>query len=351
MKAALVGLGAIGTVIAADLAKNDFPLYVVCKHQETLDMIENRGVKVTGISGEYIVKDNIMPVLTIENLPEELDLVFIVTKLTDIQDAYDRIESKLNKDYTLVTMTNGMFEEKLAEQIDGRKLLGCVVSFGASRNGPAEAIKTSLGEMVIGRKEGPKKPIDDKLVNLLSKTVPTSYSENIMNEKFTKLLINVSVASFGVISGMTLGKMLERKYTRLAFLTVMTEGVEVGKAKGVQLQRLNNLNLNSLALTKKELHGFSFKHIYKQIVLKMIGKKYKNLRSSSLQSIESGKRTEIDFLNGYLVEQGKKFGVTTLLNKYVQDEVHKFEAGKKKPSLEELVKLEEKTKEIWGIKD
>ncbi|MHA1516381.1 MAG: 2-dehydropantoate 2-reductase N-terminal domain-containing protein, partial [Candidatus Heimdallarchaeaceae archaeon] len=55
MKAALVGLGAIGTVIAGDLAQNDFPLYVVCKHQETLDLIEKRGLKVTGVSGEYIV--------------------------------------------------------------------------------------------------------------------------------------------------------------------------------------------------------------------------------------------------------------------------------------------------------
>jgi len=76
MKAALVGLGAIGTVIAADLAQNDFPLHVVCKHQETLEMIENRGLKVIGISGDYVVKDNIIPVLTIEDLPKNLDLVF-----------------------------------------------------------------------------------------------------------------------------------------------------------------------------------------------------------------------------------------------------------------------------------
>lgn len=350
MKAALVGLGAIGTVIAADLAQNDFPLYVVCKHQETLDLIEKRGLKVTGVSGEYIVKDNLTPVLTIEDLPEELDVVFMVTKLTEIQDAFDRIKSKLSKDCTLITMTNGMYEEKLAELIDGKNLLGCVVSFGATRSGHAEAIKTSLGEMVIGRKKGPKQEIDAKLVELLSETVPTSYSDNITNEKFTKLLLNVSVASFGVISGLMLGEMLARKFTRIAFLTVMTEGVKVAEAKGVQLQKLNNLNISSLALTKKELHGFSFKHFYKQIIIKIIGRKYKNLRSSSLQSIESGRRTEIDFLNGYLVEQGEKYNVPTPLNKYVLDEVHEFEEGKKKPSLKELEKLEQKTKEIWGIK-
>ena len=350
MKAALVGLGAIGTVIAADLAQNDFPLYVVCKHQETLDLIKKRGLKVTGVSGEYIVKANLTPVLTIEDLPEELDIVFMVTKLTEIQDAFDRIKSKLSKDYTLVTMTNGMYEEKLAEQIDGNNLLGCVVSFGATRNGHAEAIKTSLGEMVIGRTKGAKQEIDAKLVELLSETVPTTYSDNITNEKFTKLLINVSVASFGVISGLMLGEMLARKMTRIAFLTVMTEGVKVAEAKGVQLQKLNNLNISSLALTKKELHGFSLKHFYKHIIIKIIGRKYKNLRSSSLQSIESGRRTEIDFLNGYLVEQGEKYNVPTPLNKYVLDEVHKFEEGKKKPSLKELDKLEQKTKEIWGIK-
>ncbi|MHA1954506.1 MAG: ketopantoate reductase family protein, partial [Candidatus Heimdallarchaeaceae archaeon] len=82
MKAALIGLGAIGTIIAADLAKNDFPLYVVCKHQETLDLVKKRGLKVTGVDGEYIVKENLQPVLTIEDLPSELDLVFMVTKLT-----------------------------------------------------------------------------------------------------------------------------------------------------------------------------------------------------------------------------------------------------------------------------
>ncbi|MHA1200350.1 MAG: ketopantoate reductase family protein, partial [Candidatus Heimdallarchaeaceae archaeon] len=250
MKSALIGLGAIGTVIAADLALNDFPLYVPCKYKETLEIVKERGLKVTGVSGEYTVKDNLHPVLAIEDLPDNLDLVIIVTKLTEIQDAFDRVKDKLSPGYTLVTMTNGMYEEKLAEMIDGERLLGCVVSFGATKSGHAEAIKTSMGEMFIGRKKGSKQDIDDKLEYLLSKTVPTTYSENINNEKYTKLMLNIAVASFGVFSGMTLGEMLDRKYTRIAFLTVMTEGVEIGKAKGIQLQKINNLNIDSLALTK-----------------------------------------------------------------------------------------------------
>ena len=213
MKAALVGLGAIGTIIAADLAMNDFPLYVVCKHQETLDLVKKRGLKVTGVDGEYIVKENLFPVLAIEDLPKDLDLIFMVTKLTELEDAFNRIKVKLANNFSLVTMTNGVIEEKLSTLISKSQLMGCVVSFGATRSGHAESIKTSSGEMVIGRMDGKKQEADDQLIELLSNTVPTTWSDNIINEKFTKLIINLAVTSFGVISGMTLGEMLARKMT------------------------------------------------------------------------------------------------------------------------------------------
>ncbi|MHA1667464.1 MAG: ketopantoate reductase family protein [Candidatus Heimdallarchaeaceae archaeon] len=350
MKAALIGLGAIGTIIAADLAKNDFSLYVVCKHQETLEIVKKRGLKVSGVSGEYVVKQNIKPVLKIEDLPERLDIVFLVTKLMDIDDALNRVLKKLDKDYTIVMMTNGMIEEEVEKIIPGENLVGCVVSFGATRKGLVESVKTSSGEMFLGRIQGEKKPIDEMLVKLLSNTVLTKYTNHIYNEKYSKLLINVAINSLGVISGMTLGKMLERKLTRIAFLTVISEGIEVAKAKGITLQKLNNLNLNFLEIKREELIKFSFKHFIKQTLIKIIGKKYKNLKSSSLQSFERDGRTEVDYLNGYIVKEGEKYGIKTPLNKYVVDEIHLMEKGDKKPSLEELVRLEQKVKEIWAIK-
>ena len=257
MKIALVGLGAIGAIIAADMAKNGYPVYIPCKHQETLDIVKKRGIKITGLDGEYIVKDNLYPVLTIEDLPEELDLVFLVTKLNDIEDAVARLKGKLSTNYTIITMTNGMIEEKLCPELGSDHLLGCVTSFGATKTGHAEADKTSSGEMVIGRLDGQKRKVDDQIVEMLSATVPTTWSDDVRNKKFSKLLINLSVASFGVISGMTLGEMLQRKMTRIAFLTVLTEGAKVADLKGIEIQKLNGLNLSFLALKKKELHGFS----------------------------------------------------------------------------------------------
>jgi len=93
----------------------------------------------------------------------------------DIDDAINRTLKKLDKDYTIVMMTNGMIEEEVENIISGENLVGCVVSFGATRKGLAESVKTSSGEMFLGRIQGEKKPIDEMLVKLLSNTVLTKY--------------------------------------------------------------------------------------------------------------------------------------------------------------------------------
>ena len=251
MKVALVGLGAIGSVIAADIAKKGQDIYVVCKHQKTLETVKSRGIKVSGVSGDYIVKDNIKPVLTIEDLPNELEIILLITKLPDAEEAVRRIKPKLAQEYSFLNMTNGMFEERLTKLLEPSNVVGCVVSFAATMVKPGESIKTSEGEIVIGRFDTPRKQIDDTLISLLSSTVPTKYTDNIKGYKYTKLMINAVVASFGVISGEKLGFMMKRKETRLAFLTVVTEGIKVGKKMGIHFQKLNGLHIPFLAIEEK----------------------------------------------------------------------------------------------------
>jgi 2-dehydropantoate 2-reductase len=350
MKAAVIGIGAIGTIIAASFAKNGHPIHTACREKPVFEAIKNRGLKITGVSGDYIVKDNIFPVLTIEELPDDLDLAIIITKLNHAEDAINRVESKLSEKASLMIMSNGMLEEKLQERFKPNQLLSCIISFAATRIGPAESEKTSKGEIVIGRINGEKQEIDDKLITILSNIEPTSWSDNILDVKFTKLLINTNTSSFGMISGMTLGQKLERKGSRLAFLAVLTEGIKIAQAKGINLQRLNQIRFETLALTKKELKGFSLKHQKKQLIMKIVGRKYKNLYTSSLVSLSEGEKTEVDYLNGYLVEQGEKYNIDTPLNKFIVDLVHKIESGETEPSLSNLILLEEETRKVWGLR-
>ena len=352
MKAALIGPGAIGTIIAADLARNGLEIHLVCKHDETVRVVQNRGMRVIGVDGEYVVRDNIHPVRQVSNLPRDLDLALIATKCQDVAKIVHEIKECLSDKAIIVTMQNGIVEEEVRETVPPERVTGCVVSFGATLLEPACAQKTSHGELVLGRLEGERTDVDDRLMEMLAHTEPTVYTENIFGYKYSKLLINSAISSLGAVSGMALGDMLERKGTRIMFLSVISEGVRIAHKAGIRLEVLNRLRAEDLLLSKKHFQGFHpmarAAMAKKHMILKVIGSKYRDLRSSSLQSIERGKPSEIDYLNGYLVRKGDSVGMQAPINAMVTDMVRRIERGDAKPSPDLLTELEERTLAFWG---
>jgi 2-dehydropantoate 2-reductase len=62
----------------------------------------------------------------------------------------------------------------------------------------------------------------------------------------------------------------------------------------------------------------------------VVGIKYKNLKSSSLQSLERGRPTEIDYFNGYISQKGKLLGVLCPVNDRLTFMVKEIEKGERK---------------------
>ena len=96
------------------------------------------------------------------------------------------------------------------------------------------------------------------------------------------------------------------------------------------------LNYNLLILTEA---GW-----YKKIcagLATIVGKRFGNVRPSTLQSLDRGEKTEIDIFNGYIIQQGKKTGVPTPVNQQIYDAIKAIENGEMKSSMEnlDLIKL------------
>ena len=72
----------------------------------------------------------------------------------------------------------------------------------------------------------------------------------------------------------------------------------------------------------------------RHFLLRMLGFKYRRLRSSSLTSLQRGRRTEIDYLNGYVAQKGREFNVPTPVNDAIITMVKEIEAGKRAVSPE-----------------
>jgi 2-dehydropantoate 2-reductase len=333
-KIAVVGAGAIGGISAAFIKKAGWDPVLVCKHQQTADISASPGIHVSGTRGDHTVA--LKAVQHISDLSGPQDVALLATKANDCQEAARALLPFLKSESLVVSLQNGICEDALAEIIGRERLVGCVVGWGATHRGPAELEATSEGEFVIGTID--HKP-DDRLASirqLLDAVYPTRISDNIMGELYAKLIINACINSLGVIGGVKLGRLLANQKARHIIFELMHEAMSVAEAMQINVAPAGGGKLDYYKL----LAGKGMQADLKRyLTIRIIGFKYRKIKSSSWQSLERGRRTEIDYLNGYICEKGKAFGVTTPLNEAVRTMVVEIENGKRPMSLKNLDEL------------
>ena len=334
-KVAMVGAGAIGGVIAAFISKAGYDLEIVCKHRDLAEKIKDDGIDITGIKGDHRIK--MKAVESISDLSESKDLVFLATKANDCVAAAKDLIPFLKPDSTVVSLQNGISEHALAEVLGKERVIGCVVGWGASNiSGQGELEVTSEGEFVIGNIDN--KP-DDRLgfiQQLLNHVCPTRISNNIIGELYSKLIINSCINSLGVLGGVRLGQLLADKNTRKVFITLMREAMAVANAMNINVEPAGGGKLDYYAF----LYGNGLlADMKRHLTIRMLGFKYRRIKSSSLQSLERGHRTEIDFLNGYICDYGRKYNVPTPVNNAVRKMVLEIEDGQRQMSMDNIKEL------------
>jgi 2-dehydropantoate 2-reductase len=321
----MVGAGAIGGATAAYLAEAGWDLEVVCKHQEIIDRATSQGMHVFGIKGDDHVR--LKAVNDIADLSETKDVVFLATKANDCVAAARDLLPLLGQDSVVVSLQNGICEEALAEVLGRERVIGCVIGWGATMHGPGEIEVTSGGEFVIGNI---LQPADERLPflrQMLSSVMPTRITENIMGELYSKLVINSCINSLGVIAGLNLGRLLANRKVRDIFMCIMREAMDVAKSMEIRVEPGGGGKLDFYRF----LEGKGLlSRLRRHLLVRAVGLKYRRVRSSSLQSLERGRKTEISYLNGYVCERGREHGVPTPMNDAIVTMVKQIENGMRK---------------------
>lgn len=339
MKIVIIGCGAVGGVIAGYLSDANYNIQLICKHREILDSIENNGLRVEGLKEHIITYPD--AVMDISQIIDKPDIVFLATKATDVEEVTKTIVPFLKDDTTVISLQNGICEDFIADLIRPDRTIGCVVGWGATMLGPGRVELTSDGEFIIGELDG---EVTHRLLiikSMLEKVCNVKISNNIHGALFSKLIINSCITTLGAISGMYLGEMLNLSIARTIFLHVFTEAVQVANACQAKLEKIaGKIDPYKFALTEKELNSsFSFSLLKKHLMIQLIGLKYKRLKSSSLQSLERGKPTEIDFLNGYIVNKARQFEIPVPVNEKLVAMVKAIEAGELNSERENLYQI------------
>ncbi len=336
MKIVVIGAGAVGAVVAGHLADLNYDVQLVCKHREILESIENNGLRIEGIKEPIICYPD--TVLDISQITDKPDIIFLATKATDVKELIQNSVPFLRDDTVVVSFQNGICEDSIAEIVRPDRTIGCVVGWGATMHGPGRIELTSDGEFILGELDG---EVTHRLLiikSMLEKIFKVRISTNIYGALFAKLIINSCISTLGAISGLNFGELLNLNIARTLCLQVLTEGVQVAKSCQIKLEKIGGkIDLYKLALVPKELNSnFSLSLLKKHFMIQLIGLKYRRVKSSSLQSLERGKPTEIDFLNGYILKKAQEHDIPVPVNQKLVALVKEIETGKMKIDSENL---------------
>ncbi|HEX7494118.1 MAG TPA: 2-dehydropantoate 2-reductase, partial [Bacteroidales bacterium] len=323
LKFLVVGAGAVGGITAVLLKKKGIDVEIVCKHDDYASLISTTGIEIKGACGEFSVK--IPAFASIAQVKEKKDIVLLATKATDMLEVASSIDKVLKKNGFLISMQNGICEDDLAAVLGKERIIGCVTGWGATMESMGRLVMTSGGDLILGY---PDRIPDDYLLNIaeiLSYVVPVKTTENIMGHLYSKLIINSCITSLGAICGLYLGKMLLIRKVRKIIIDIISESVQVAKSLNIKIEVFGGkLDFEKFLKGNGILSDFR-----RHLLLMVIGYKYRKLKSSALQSLERGKPTEIDFLNGYIIKNGDISGVSVPVNTVIVNMIHQIELKKR----------------------
>ncbi len=329
----IIGAGAIGGVVAGILKREKYDVSLVVKHRELAKKISSNGIEISGTCGSFTVP--VPAVATPGELEGKFDYVLIATKADGLRDSAMQILPFLDKSSRVVSMQNGICEEILAEVVGVERTIGCVVGFGATMLEPGRVEMTSGGEFILGNWRREKDLELEQLAEILGKVVDTRISDEILPELYSKLIISACITTLGAVCGLYLGEMLSKRNTRKLFIEVIREAVAVAGAMGIRVPPGASGKLDYYKFLAPGL----FSDFKRHLTIRIIGMKYRKLKSSSLQSLERGRKTEVENYNGYIAAKGKEHGVPAPVNSRLTSMVKEIECGERPISRENFKEM------------
>ena len=333
MKYAIYGAGALGTVLGAYVARAGVDIDLINRNEKHVAALKKNGAKIIGKVNFTQKVNALLP----SEMTEKYDVIVLMTKQRDNVATVEFLKNYLKDDGAICTCQNGLPEPKIAEIVGADRTLGCAIAWGATFHGEGvseltsepDALTFSLGQI------GNCKRLEDvkNLFLLMGKVV---IEKNFFGARWSKLLINSAFSGLSTVTGGTFGEVAKKKSSRKVAQRIIKECIDVAKAAGIVIEPVQGHKIDKLFDYNNPLKkALSF------ALIPVAMKKHSALISSMLQDLRNGKKCEIDFINGTVVEYGEKYGVKTPFNARTVEIVHGIEDGKYAPDFKNIRLYEE----------
>lgn len=295
-KVAVIGAGPVGQVVAAVLASAGETVVVCEISEEIRGSLERTGIRLQGERNLTVGPDRFLALLpSVDQLERHsVDIVFLCVKATAIPLVASVLAEVLPPTTTVVSWQNGIdTEREISKQVPATQIVRAVVNYGVSGGPPAEAVVVSfehpphqVQEMVP---EGRERATAVSAI-LSVAGLATQRAENLQAMVWKKAILNAALNGLCGMTGLNMAEATRDPYAWALAEQVLKESITVARSNEIWL-------------------GSGF-FDWAREYMRTAGPH----RPSMLLDLDAGRRTEIDYINGKIVEYGKRAGVTTPYN-------------------------------------
>jgi 2-dehydropantoate 2-reductase len=314
LRIGIIGAGSIGSLFGgalADIQSQDYSIKMTFfarkAHVEEINMnglqfASNQKVRIIKNISAYETPELYMS--SFDSVSFDFDFLFLCTKAYNIESAMVEYKKLVDGCKWLVVLQNGIGNEDIIkEYCSMEKILRIVTSNGALLKKPGHIIHTGIGFTKLGLYFKDSLKIKDErleeiqenleiLRNVLDlANLETTLVEDIVKESWEKVFVNVGINPFGALTRLTNGQLLKNKGIKILMAAAVKEAVKVAEMKKVNLSEKDFIE-----------------------IMYDVARKTSENKNSMLQDILKGKRTEIDFINGRIVNYAEELGINVPIN-------------------------------------
>ena len=290
MKYCVVGAGAMGGVYGLGLIAAGHSVTFFDVNEEHVSAINQHGYRLSGVTGDntFIVKATSNP----DDLANSSDVVLFHTHTNGTIDGAKSAATILKPDGWAVSLQNGIGNvEELRRVLGAGRVVGGISYHSASLEAPGHAVHTNHGKTLLGELDGePSCRVKALRETLLHSGFAPEISMDIMGAIWSKFVLNCGINPVCAISGLRAGEVARNVSADEMQSQILEEVMSVVEAKGINLDN-------------DDMVGY---------VKKLTRMRYN--KPSMQQHMEAGRPTEIDSLNGALVREAKKLGISVPFN-------------------------------------
>jgi 2-dehydropantoate 2-reductase len=305
MKTAILGAGAMGSVFASYLAKSKDEVILIDVAKPVVDAISSRGLIIRDKAGNE--KSFRINATTEPGNVGVVDLLIVFVKCYHTEAAVRSALPLLGDNSIVLSLQNGWGNASRIGNLAGsEKVLVGVSYHSATALGPGHVLHGGQGPTYLGELDGSVSERAKRVANFLaSGGIEVQTSSEVLKEIWSKLALNAATLPTSVLARLTADRLLSSPDMQEFMQNLLQEVIAVANAQDI---------------------GLNFDERWSAIV-RLLKQLAPNTKGSMFQDIEQKRPTEIDVINGAIVEAGKSLKISTPCNRAVVSLIKALETG------------------------